>query len=389
MHPVWLRCASLAYAQYSSLGAPCQTGASTFSLRALFLDHGTSFMTLIRPTLLWLVSCLVACRPGGEAEPLRFQGETMGTTYTVQIAETMSESDRIAVARTIDEALEDVNRKMSNYLEDSELSRLNRTGPGEPVTVSPETFDVFLESQHISELTEGAFDVTVAPLVSLWGFGPEGAAPAPPAQDLLEQVRSRVGYRKLLIDADARTIAKSIEGLECDLSAVAKGHGVDRVAERLEEKGIRSYMVEVGGEVRTLGRNAKGEAWRIGVERPVPGTRSLHRVVPLSGLSMATSGDYRNFYEVDGKLYSHLIDPRLGRPVEHHLASVSVIEETCMRADGLASGFLVLGPEAGFELAVRQDRTALFLIRTENGEIEEKATPAFEQFFSDVPRMDP
>ncbi len=349
----------------------------------------TSFMTLIRSTFPWLVSCLVACRPGGEVEPLRFQGETMGTRYTVQIAEALSESDRIATARTIEKSLENVNRKMSSYLDDSELSRLNRTGAGESITVSPETFDVFLESQRISELTEGAFDVTVAPLVALWGFGPERTPLTPPSQDMLEEVRARVGYGKLLIDDDARTITKSIDGVECDLSAIAKGYAVDRVAERLEEKGIRSYMVEVGGEVRTLGKNAKGELWRVGIERPVPGTRALYRVVPLSGLSMATSGDYRNFYEVEGKLYSHLIDPRRARPVEHHLASVSVIDETCMRADGLASGLLVLGPEEGFELAARQDLTALFLIRTESGEIVEKTTPAFEQFLSGVTRMEP
>lgn len=340
-------------------------------------------------TFVWLVACFAACHDRDEPAPIRFRGETMGTTYTVQLSETMSESDRLVVARAIEETLESVDHKMSNYRADSEVSRLNRAPAGEPITVSPETFDVFLESQRISELTEGAFDVTVAPIVSLWGFGPETGTPAPPSQESLDRARSRVGYRKLVVDDDARTITKSVAGLECDLSAVAKGYAVDRVAERLEEHGIGSYMVEVGGEVRTSGKNPKGEAWRIGIERPVPGTRALYRIVPLSGLAMATSGDYRNFFEVEGKIYSHLIDPRLARPVEHHLASVSVIEGTCMRADALASGLLVLGPEEGFDLAVREDLTALFLIRTESGEIEEKATPAFEQFFSGVPRMDP
>jgi thiamine biosynthesis lipoprotein len=345
-------------------------------------------MTFVRLAfVVALVSRFVACHPGDAATPSPFQGETMGTTYTVQVSEMMSESERLVVARAIEETLESVNHKMSNYREDSELSRLNRAAAGEAITVSPETFDVLFEAQRISELTQGAFDVTVAPLVSLWGFGPGAGASEPPSQESIDRAKSRVGYRNLVVDDDARTITKKAEGLECDLSAIAKGYAVDRVAERLKEQGIQNFMVEVGGEVRTLGKNAKGQAWQIGVEKPVPGTRALERIVPLSGLAMATSGDYRNFYEVEGKLYSHLIDPRLGRPVEHHLASVSVIDETCMRADALASGLLVLGPEEGFDLAVQQDLTVLFLIRSETGEIEERATPAFQQFFSGMPKM--
>ena len=181
---------------------------------------------------------------------------------------------------------------------------------------------------------------------------------------------------------DPPSVAKNVDGVECDLSGIAKGYAVDEVAKLLDKRGVRDLMVEVGGEVRTSGKNADGEAWRIGIEKPVPGARSLERVVRLSGLSMATSGDYRNFYEVDGKLYSHLIDPRTGRPVAHRLASVSVVGHSCMRADALASGLLVLGPDAGFDLAV------LFLIRSEDGEIEEQSSPSFEQLFEGVPRIE-
>jgi thiamine biosynthesis lipoprotein len=332
--------------------------------------------------LLALTLGSVACDGTVTREGERFQGESMGTTYLVRLAETLSESERLGVAREIQDSLEDVNRRMSNYLPDSEVSRFNRAEAGVPVSISRETFDVVAEAVRVSELTGGAFDVTVAPLVRLWGFGP-GASDraAPPSESDVRAAQSRVGFGNLVLDDDALTLTKRIDGLECDLSGIAKGYAVDRVAAALEARGYRDYMVEVGGEVRTRGKNAQGQAWRLGIEKPVPGARDIERIVTLSGLSLATSGDYRNFYELDGKLRSHLIDPRTGRPVEHRLASVSVVEQTCMTADALASGLLVLGPERGYELAVEQDLSVLFLMRNQDGTIEERPTPAFEQLF--------
>ena len=306
----------------------------------------------------------------------------MGTTYLVQVSDPLSESERIAVSRAVQETLDEVNRTMSTYVADSEVSRFNRAAAGVAIPLSIPGFEVFSEAERVSELTGGAFDVSVAPLVRLWGFGAGASAePQVPSDEAVAAARALVGFHHVRLSDDPPSLTKDKDGVECDLSAIAKGYGVDLVSEELSRRGWKNFMVEVGGEVRTSGKNATGEAWRIGIEKPLPGTRALQRTLPLSGLSLATSGDYRNFYEEDGKLYSHLIDPREGRPVSHTLASVSVVEDTCMRADALASGLLVLGPEEGYQLAVREDLTALFLIRNDDGGIEERPTPSFEALF--------
>ena len=332
-----------------------------------------------------------ACQPGTSPETVRFEGETMGTTYLVQVSDPLSESERIAVSRAIQETLDDVNQTMSTYVSDSEVSQFNRAAAGVVVPLSMRGFEVFREAARVSELTGGAFDVTVAPLVGLWGFGAgastNGTNRHVPSEEAIAAARELVGFRHVVLSDDPPSVTKDEDGVECDLSAIAKGYGVDLVAELLSRRGSKNFMVEVGGEVRTSGKNATDEAWRIGIEKPLrplgplQEARALQRTLPLSGLSLATSGDYRNFYEADGQLYSHLIDPREGRPVSHALTSVSVVDHTCMRADALASGLLVLGPEAGYELAVREDLAVLFLIRTDDGGIEERPTPSFEALF--------
>jgi thiamine biosynthesis lipoprotein len=343
---------------------------------------------ILRPVVAAFALSVSACQSGGSPETARFEGETMGTTYLVQIADALSQSDRIAVTRVVQETLDDVDRKLSTYVPESEVSRFNRAPAATPFRLSTESFEVFEEAARISELTGGAFDITVAPLVRLWGFG-AGASEREsiPGDDAVAAARRVVGFHHLSLSDDPPSVTKDLDGLECDLSAIAKGYAVDLVAELLAKRGWNNFMVEVGGEVRTSGKNASGSAWRIGIEKPLPGVRELQRIVSLSGLSLATSGDYRNFYEDNGEIYSHLIDPRQARPVAHELASVSVVDLTCMRADALASGLLVLGPEAGFELAVEEDLAVLFLIRTEEGGIEERATPSFDDLFGDGARM--
>jgi len=341
-----------------------------------------------RLLLVLLTLSLSGCDLGSTPEPARFEGEAMGTTWAVVVADPVSESERLIVERAVADELASVNAQMSNYLEDSELSRFNRLPAQTPFRVSSATFEVFREAMRVSELTGGAFDVTVGPLVRRWGFGPGSpASRSPPGPEELESLRAVVGYRKVVLDDDAQTIEKTVPGIECDLSAIAKGYSVDRVAAALDERGYRNYMVEVGGEVRTQGKNAASEAWRIAIESPIASVRAIHRVIPVSGLSIATSGDYRNFYELEGEIYSHLIDPRTEKPVGHSLASVSVVDESCMRADALASGLLVLGPEEGYRLATEEDLAVLFLVRGPDDGIEERATPAFEQLFFDVSKL--
>jgi len=317
-----------------------------------------------------------------------FQGPTMGTTFTVKVvldgeAEPLSPQRQDEVREGIVTALEDVNSKMSTYLEWSELSRLNQFEGTGPFPVSKETLEVFSEAQRISAATGGAFDITVGPLVNAWGFGPDERMIEGPTDEEIENLKARVGWSKIKIDTANSAIYKLDPGVYCDLSAIAKGYAVDRVAEGLAARGFGHYMVEVGGEVRALGRNSAGEAWRIAVERPRDGAREFQRVLPLTGMAMATSGDYRNFFERDGQRFSHEIDPATGRPVRHNLASVSVIDSSCMRADGYATALMVLGEEEGFRWASENEVAALFLVR--NGEtFDEKATPEFHKLFPGV-----
>jgi thiamine biosynthesis lipoprotein len=272
---------------------------------------------------------------------------------------------------------------MSTYQPSSELSQFNSSRATEPFPVSAETLQVFAEAQRISAATGGAFDITVGPLVNLWGFGPNAKPLMIPADEEVERLRPRIGWSRIEVDTALSTIRKSEPEMYCDLSAIAKGYAVDRVAEGLAALGLADTMVEVGGEVRTRGRNAAGEPWRIAIERPDTAQRAFQEVVPLSDLAMATSGDYRNFYEQDGVRFSHTIDPRTGRPIQHRLASVSVIDPVCMRADGYATALMVLGEEEGFKLAEEQGLAALFLVRKGDG-FEERATAAFKTLFPEL-----
>lgn len=318
----------------------------------------------------------------------------MGTTYSVRFVTPSAPSlaEKTVLLEEVEQLLEEINDAMSTYREGSELSRLNRAPAGTPIAVSQPLLEVLVEAERISESTGGAFDVTVGPLVNAYGFGPGGAV-EPPGDDELAALRERTGFRLLTIDRQAATVTKARDDLYVDLSALAKGYGVDRVARRLEERGLGEYMVEIGGEVRTAGRNLDGEAWRIGIERPAasfPGSRqALQRIVSLTDRAMATSGDYRNFREIDGRRLTHIVDPRSGLSVHHRLASVSVIDEHCMTADALATALIVLGPDEGPAFAEAHDIAALFLLRGATDaagveEYQEWMSPAWDRLPGDL-----
>ena len=334
-----------------------------------------------RLLLAWLaVPIAAAC--GRVDSPLQlstFHGSTMGTTFTVKVvAGTLSENQQARVQALIEEELVEVDGKMSHYLEDSELSRFNRSRDTRPVDVSEDTLEVFRHAQELARLTGGAFDITVGSLVNAWGFGPDPRAMKSPSGEVIARLVSQLGHTKLELDLEESTVRKTEPTLTCDLSAIAKGYAVDQVAEALEREGFAHHMVEVGGEIRAAGLNEAGQPWRIAIERPVPGAVVPQRIVPLSNLAMATSGDYRNYYEMDGMRISHTIDPRTGYPVTHRLASVSVIDELCVRADGLATALAVIGPEEGYDLAIEQGLAVLFIVRDDEGRFREQMTPAFE-----------
>jgi FAD:protein FMN transferase len=306
-----------------------------------------------------------------------FRGPTMGTAYTVKIAApTLSESVRLAARAAVAEALDGVVASMSAYLPDSELSRFNRHDATTPFALSPDALAVFALAQRVAADTAGAFDITVAPVVDAWGFGPSKAQRIV-ADGERAVLAPRVGHTMLAVDAAAGTATKARPDVQADLSGIAKGYGVDRAALALEALGITDYMVEAGGEVRARGRNPDGRPWQIGIEEPDATPQRARYVVPLAGMAMATSGDYRIYFERDGRRYSHEIDPATGQPIAHGLASVSVVAGDCAYADAMATGLIVLGPERGFALAERERLAAYFVVRGADGTLIERQTTAF------------
>lgn len=320
---------------------------------------------------------LTACAPR-EAEHL-FAGPTMGTQYHIKVVAPLDPAGRAALEQSIEDTLERVNALMSTYRPDSQLSQFNTSPDTTPIPIDPEMVDVFRVSLRVSEESGGAFDVTVGPLVNAFGFGPN-APPTPPAAEELAALRERVGYKMLTLDPAAKTLQKVRPDLYCDLSAVAKGYGVDAVAQTLDAAGIDRYMVEIGGEVHTRGRNIRGEYWRIGIEKPSATEQTAQGIVALNNYSMATSGDYRNFYEHEGQRYSHTMDPRTGLPAQHALASATVLHARCADADAYATTLMVLGPDAGYAFALEHNLAAHLIIHGPGDSFLEKSTPAFEAY---------
>jgi thiamine biosynthesis lipoprotein len=301
-------------------------------------------------------------------------GSTMGTTYTVKIVVQDRDDDgRARLAVMIDNVLAGVNNTMSTYIEGSEVSAFNRHRAGD-FAASSDLLDVIVEAQRVARLSGGAFDITVGPLVDVWGFGPVGAAAAP-SDETIGKLLAATGFEHLQVDRENGVLRKGLPEVRIDLSAIAKGFAVDRVADALIGEGHVDFMVEVGGEVRASGRNVERHVWRIGIERPEDDGRAVYAAIPLSDLALATSGDYRNFVIREGVRVSHTIDPRLGRPISHDLASVSVVEASCMTADALATALEVLGPVEGMALATSHDIPALFLVRMDDGSFKELRSP--------------
>jgi len=312
------------------------------------------------------------------APEVELAGNTMGTQFSVKLAAGDAVNDAVQLEKDIKASLAHVEQMMSTYLPGSEISQFNGNTSTDWQGVSEEFCLSVEEALAISALTGGSFDITVGPLVNLWGFGPGDVIDEPPADESISMMLESTGYKHLQTDCSQPALKKNIAELALDMSASGKGYATDRVADILDAAGIENYLVEVGGELRLRGHNADNAKWAIGIEAPLPNQRRPHTIVHLSDTAMATSGDYRNYFEVDGKRYSHTIDTHTGRPVTHSLASVTVIDDEGFCADALATALLVLGPEAGMELATRESMAVLFLLRTDSG-IEELSTPAFEQ----------
>ncbi|MEN0109441.1 MAG: FAD:protein FMN transferase [Planctomycetota bacterium] len=335
----------------------------------------------------WLAALVaIGCSSGdvseNETRVWTLSGPTMGTRYAVSLVGG-DEAAAQSLKAKIDLRLAELNRRMSTYDPGSELSRFNASREaGGWFAVSGETATVVAYAVAVADQSGGAFDPTIGPVVNLWGFGPGDAVDRPPEAARIDAALAAVGYGGIETRVGPPALRKASGEAYVDLSAVAKGYGVDAVCEVVAAAGYTSFMVEIGGEVRAAGRKPNGASWRIGVERAdeplrFEGGRRLQEVVPLSDRALATSGDYRNFFEHDGVRYSHTIDPRTGRPVTHALATVSVLAETCMEADAIATALLVLGPTEGYDWAVERGVAALLVERSAEGQLRERATPAW------------
>lgn len=316
--------------------------------------------------------------PGSDAAPaLAFGGETMGSTFSVKLAGDGLDAGLAAEARrAVLAAFDDGVARLSTYEADSELGRLGRHGADAPFALSPASLEVLGLAQQVAAASGGAFDATVAPLVAAWGFGagaaPRGARPA-------DLARATVGWQLLEIDGARGTARKARADLRLDLSGIAKGDAVDRAALALDRLGLERYLVEAGGELRARGRNAEGRPWQVAIEQPDAWPPRARRIVPLAAGSIATSGDYRNWYELDGGRVSHGIDPHTREPVRHALASVSVVHPVCALADAWATALFVAGPERGLALAREQGLAALFIVREPGGPLRDLESPAFTE----------
>jgi thiamine biosynthesis lipoprotein len=329
------------------------------------LVSGRSLLLLLVACLL-LLALLLARRetiPG--TVPL--EGKTMGTTWSVVLGRVPPGFKGEELQPLLQQQLDRVNRLMSTYDPDSEVSRFNDSRSSDWFPVSAETAAVVELAQETSRLSSGAFDVTVGPLVDLWGFGPRPRNGHRPADAEIEAARRAVGYTRLQVRRSPAALRKDNPDLRIDLSAIAKGYAVDQLAETLRSRGIRDMVVEIGGEMRIPGQRPDGTPWRIAVERPDPGPRQVERVFQLAETGMATSGDYRNFFTEDGQRYAHTMDPATGRPVRHRLASATVLDPSCARADALATTLMVLGEEKAQEFCRRHGIAAYLLIHQGEG----------------------
>lgn len=305
---------------------------------------------------------------------MHFNGQTMGTFYSVKVV-VDDPSHYTDLSNEIQETLDRVDHLMSHWKEASEVSRFNRLHPDSSLQLSPETETVVEGALTIAAQTNGRFDPTLAPLIELWGFGKHDRTGFPEAE-AIAAAKAQFGYQHLVLEQGR--LRKTKEGLTLNLSAIAKGYGVDAVSNLLREKKLSRFMVEVGGEIYAAGQSPRNQAWRIAVENPV--VQDPNQPIAISNLqdvALATSGDYRNYFEHEGKLYTHVIDPASGYPVERNVASVSVIAPTCMQADGLATAFMILSPEESIALcdadptlacliAVHDDHRGYRLLRSKN-----------------------
>ena len=305
------------------------------------------------------------------AEPVALTGRALGTTWTVKFLQPAPPLNPATLTARISATLERLEQQFSTYRPNSELSRFNTARTTDWITVSPELARVATDCRALSVLTGGAFDATIFPLVDLWGFGPQRRSGPPPSAAEISAARARIGYRRLESRASPPALRKTSANLAADFSSMAKGFAADTIAAQLSALGSTDHYVQIGGDIATVGPRP----WRVAIEQPT-GSAPLAHIFDLAGQSLSTSGDAHNSFTHAGRRYGHILDPRTGEPVASPLASVSVIAPTCAQSSARATALFVLGPDAGFALAVRERWSALFLIR-EGPSFTAHPTPEF------------
>lgn len=313
----------------------------------------------------------------------------MGTTYRIKIANArVSKKQLLHIQRVVAHRLGELNRQMSHYDPESELSRFNAARAGEPMTISPDFARVLDYAVKLNQESQGAFDPTIGVLINLWGFGEASWNGLIPNKAQTDVARQMTGCQHLVFHSQIR-IGKDIDELMLNLGAVARGYAADEMARFIKSQGYPNVLVDLGGEMVALGVSPEGRPWQVGVEKPIyeqSPSRQVEFVIPMSGRALSTTGDYRRFFEDrQGRFYSHLVDPRTGAPVDHPLASVTAIANTCLEADGLATALYVMGLEDGLRfIETCSNAAALFVVHQPDGSLKKVASSRFPRW-SDMP----
>jgi len=325
--------------------------------------------------LLAVISLIAGC---GNKE-VRFSGRTMGTVFHIKVVSScFKPTDHLK--KKIEQRLREINQSMSTYIPDSEISRFNNVSQTDrPFCISNDFYNVLTVSASLYQMTQGAWDGTVRPLVALWGFSSRKKTDRVPAQEEINSILQNIGFDKIIIKANQCLIKKNPQ-IALDLGSIAKGFGTDQIAAMLRREGFDNFLVEIGGEVYASGVRQDGQKWRIGVNTPSKEAayNQVYKMVTLEDKAMATSGDYRQFFEIDGRRYSHVLDPRTGYPVQNGVASVSVMANDCTFADGLATALMVMGPGDGLALVKRlNDVECLIVTQSTDGRFNNYYSPGF------------
>ena len=322
-----------------------------------------------------LAAALTGCLFQDKVES--FAGPTMGSTYTVKYVRSQQVAPQEQLQRATDEILAELDQQLSTYRADSDIERFNALPAGSCEAMPVAVLELVQAGELLAQESAGALDLTVEPLLNLWGFGPHGKGERIPTAEEIASARQQVGHRYLRIEQDR--LCKDAE-VQVDFNSIAAGYAVDKVVERLQELGVDSYLVEITGELKAQGRKPDGSPWRIAIEAPRDDERVAQEIIELDGQSVSTSGDYRNYFERDGVRYSHTLDPQTGAPIVHRLAAVTVVDPSALRADGLSTVLMVMGPERGLLYAAERNIAAFFVIR-EGQNFVSKSTAAFDEAF--------